>query len=521
MDFATVVRRSARDFRRNPAVWFDGREQSYGEMYDRACRLAAGLQELGVRRQDRVALLADNLFETVEVMAACALGNTPIATLYTYNSGEVNAYLLDLLDARVLITEHRLLDRILPWRDRLPGLAHIVVVGGPAPEGTLAYDDLLARSPARDPRVEVRGDDVHIIRFSSGTTGKPKAMFHTVDRWLAYNDAWRWTTPTIDERDNYLTAASLAHLAIAYLWGMVMNGATITPMPKFEAARFAELVEERRATYTAMVPTMIAMVLDEPSAWDRDLSSLRCLTYAGSPIAPKTMHRAIELFGDCLHQMYAQSEVAPVTMLLPHQHRPDGTEEERRRLRSVGRASPTVELKIVDEDGNEVPPGTLGEVAAKSPGQMSGIWGDPEATRARMLPDGSILTRDMGHLDEDGFLFLADRKDDMIISGGYNIWPTELEQALLEHPAVAEACVVGVPHDRWGETPKAIVVPADGAEVDEDALIAHCRERVGSVKKITSVDVVDRLPRSGTGKVQRTVLRERYWAGHETRVGGA
>ncbi len=521
MDFATVVRQSARSYAANTAVWFEGREIAYTELYDRSCRLATGLADLGVQPRDRVAVLADNRLETVEIAAACALGNTPVATLYTYYTGETNAYLIDRLDARVLIVDAALLDRIEPWRERLPNLAHVIVMGGDAPAGTIAYDALLEDARPTDPKREIRGDDVHIIRFSSGTTGKPKAMFHTVDRWKAYNDGWRWATPAIDERDSYVAAGSLAHLAIAFLWGMLTVGASITPMPRFDGARFGELVESRRATYTTMVPTMIAMTLDEPSVWERDLSSLRCLTYAGAPIAPDTMTRAIELFGECLHQMYAQSEVAPLAMLLPYQHRPDGTEKERRRLRSVGRASPMVKITIVDDDGQPVPDGEIGEVAAQSPGAMSGIWEDPEATAARFLPDGSVLTRDMGWLDEDGFLYLADRKDDMIITGGYNVWPLELEEALVAHPAVADACVIGVPHPRWGETPKAIVVVEEGASVDEAELIELTRERAGTVKKVTSVDFVDALPRSATGKLQRAVAREPYWADVAARVGGA
>ncbi|MGE4425732.1 MAG: AMP-binding protein [Solirubrobacteraceae bacterium] len=525
MDFATVVRQSARNFRSNTAVWFEGREASYAELYDRACRLAAGLAQLGVQPQDRVAVLADNRFETVEIACACALGNTPVATLYTYYTGETNAYLLDHLDARVLIVDARLLDRIEPWRAQLDGLQHVIVMGGEAPAGTIAYDDLLASAPATDPRREVRPDDVHIIRFSSGTTGRPKAMFHTVERWMTYNHGWRWATPTIDERDSYLAAGSLAHLAVAYLWGMLACGASVSPMASFDPARFAQLVEERRATYATMVPTMIAMTVEEPSAWERDLSSLRCLTYAGSPIASDTLTRAIELFGDCLHQMYAQSEVAPVAMLLPHQHRPNGSEAERRRLRSVGRAQPMVEISIVDDDGKPVPDGEIGEVAVRSPGAMSGIWNDPDATAERLLPDGSVLTRDMGRLDEDGFLYLADRKDDMIITGGYNVWPLELEEALLSHAAVADACVIGVPDPRWGETPKAVVVLDPGATIDpatlQDELVALTREKAGPVKKVTSVEIVDALPRSATGKLQRSVVREPYWADATTRVGGA
>src|SRR5581483_6887733 len=203
------------------------------------------------------------------------------------------------------------------------------------------------------------------------------------------------------------------------------------------------------------VPTMIQALVAHPSAAARDLSSLRCVNYAASPISETTMTKALELFGTVLHQMYGQSEAVPITMLLAHQHCPRGSERERRWMRSVGRPTPNTKITIVDEDGNPLPIGEVGEVAAQTPGSMSGLWRDPEGTAKRTLPDGSVLTRDMGRLDAEGFLYLADRKEDMIISGGYNIWPAELENAIASHPAVAEVCVVGVPHEKWGETPKA------------------------------------------------------------------
>ncbi|MFT4262228.1 MAG: AMP-binding protein [Nocardioides sp.] len=520
----TIVRKSGRMYRDNVAVSFAGRRQTYGEVLDRAARLANGLAALGVSVQDRVAVLSDNVFETVEIAAACALGNTPIATLYTYYTIDTNVYLLEKIGATALIVDPRHLPLIEPRLSSLPDLKAVLVLGEKEHPGLLRYDDLVATADSTVPEIEARPDDAHIIRFSSGTTGRPKGIYYNVRDWLAYNSEWRWMTPQLSELDTYLAATSLAHLSVAYLWGMLAVGATLAPMPVFDAAEFGRLVEEERATYAAMVPTMIQKVLGDPSAVTRDYSSLRCITYAGAPISEQTMRGAIRLFGPVLHQMYAQSEVAPVTMLLPHEHELSDSDRARRLLRSAGRPSPNVVLTIVDDEGRPLPTGQVGEVAARSPGAMSGLWGDPETYATRVLPDGSVLTRDMGYVDEEGFLYLADRKDDMIISGGYNVWPLEIEEALVSHPGVAQACVVGVPHDVWGETPLAFVVRTDdvaGEQVDEGELIALTRDRLGKVKRIAAVRFVTELPVSGAGKVQRAVLRKPFWEGRESLVGGS
>jgi len=215
-----------------------------------------------------------------------------------------------------------------------------------------------------------------------------------------------------------------------------------------------------------------------------------------------------------LFQMYGQSELWPVTMLLPHEH-------EGPRARSVGRPTPSTVVTIVDEEGRPVPPGEVGEIAARHDGLMSGQWKDEHGTAERTLPDGSLLTRDMGFMDSDGYVFLTDRKEDLIISGGYNIWPAELENAVASHPAVAEVCVFGVPDERWGETPLAQVVLRAGATADEREIVAHTRELLGSVKKVTRVEFVDELPKSGVGKALRRVASEPYWRGHAAKVSGA
>jgi acyl-CoA synthetase (AMP-forming)/AMP-acid ligase II len=524
VDFGTILRTSARAYAQNVAVWCEGRQQTYAEMFGRACRLANALAALGCEKGDRVALVGPNGAETVEQVAGIALGGFVRVGLYAHQTGEVNAYLLELVGARVLIADHRQLPALEPYLQTVPTLQHVIVYGTPvASQNVRAYEPWLAKADASDPHVQLDDDDVHVIRFSAGTTGRPKGIYHTVGRWLAIGDEYRWVTPQIDERDSYLAAGPLTHAAVIFLWPMLQVGGRIVVIEAFDPGTALELIEQHRITFTLMVPTMIQALVNDPAAAEHDLSSLRCLNYAASPISETTMTRAVDLFGPVLFQMYGQSEAVPITMLLAHQHCPRGSERERRWMRSVGRPTPNTKVTIVDEHGDPLPVGEVGEVAAQTPGSMSGLWNDPDGTATRTLEDGSVLTRDMGRLDEDGFLYLADRKEDMIISGGYNVWPAELENAIAAHPGVAEVCVIGVPHEKWGETPKAVVVLAAAVPSDTLAqeLIDLTRARVGSVQKVTSVEFVDSLPKSGVGKVLRREVRDRYWTGRGERVAGA
>jgi len=458
----------------------------------------------------------------VEQVAGIALGGFVRCALYAHQTPAVNAALLGDVGARVLIADASMLQGEGAALIGMAGVEHVIPYGGPAPERAHGYEALLADAGTADSGHTSRADDIHVIRFSAGTTGHPKGIVHTVQGWLAIGDEYRWVTPQLDERDVYLAAGQLTHAAVLFLWPILQVGGRVVVLPAFEPGRVLELIERERATFTLVVPTMIQALVAHPDARTRDLTTLRCLNYAASPISETTIAAAIKVFGQhVLYQLYGQSEAVPITMLLPHQHAVHGTEQERRLLRSVGRATPGTVLTIVDDEGRALRPGEVGEVAALTPGAMTRLWNDPEGSAARRLADGSVLTRDMGYLDADGFLFLADRKEDMIISGGFNIWPAELENALAAHPAVAEVCVVGVPHDRWGETPKAVVVLKTGGSASADELIELTRERVGAVKKVTSVEFADELPKSGVGKVLRRVVRERYWGARSDRIGGA
>jgi acyl-CoA synthetase (AMP-forming)/AMP-acid ligase II len=521
MDFGSIITNSAARYADNVAVWCDGRTQTHAELYERACRLANLLAELGLRKGDRVGMLSANAFETPEQIAGIALGGFVRSAVYAHETGEVNSYLLDLVDARALLVNAKLVEEIRPYFAKLPKLEHVLVFDGPAPEGTIDYAAALAGASTSSPDVVTAPDDVHVIRFSAGTTGRPKGIVHTVAQWMATDDEYRWVTPQLDERDAYLAVGQLTHAAALWFWPLLQVGGRIIVVPAFEPGRALELIEQQRATVTLVVPTMIQALLGHPDIDRRDLSSLRCLNYAASPISETTMTRALEKFGPVLYQLYAQSEAITITMLLPHQHRPDGTEEERRLMRSVGRPTPHTTISILDEDGRPLPTGEVGEIAVTARSRMKEIWKDPEATAARIRPDGALLTRDMGYLDEQGFLYLADRKEDLIISGGYNIWPAELENAIESIPGVREVCVIGVPHEKWGETPRAFVVLERGSTLTEEQIIAETRRLVGAVKKVTSVEFVDTLPKSGVGKILRRVIRDQFWKGATHRIAGA
>ena len=268
---------------------------------------------------------------------------------------------------------------------------------------------------------------------------------------------------------------------------------------------------------------MLQALATHPDAASRDLSSLRCILYAGAPISVETARVAQAVFGNVLFQSYGQSECLPGTTLTPEDHAL-GASMDASLLRSAGRPCLNATIRVIADDGHDVPPGEVGEILIKTEGRMRGIYGDPAASAERITEDGFVHTNDLGYFDNRGYLFVVDRKDDMIISGGFNIWPAEIENVLTQHPAVAEALVVGVPHPKWGETPHAIVVVRAGSEVAPDELIQLCRNNLGSMKKPTEIVLrSDPLPRTELGKLQRRALRDQYWPSgtRERQISGA
>jgi long-chain acyl-CoA synthetase len=328
--------------------------------------------------------------------------------------------------------------------------------------------------------------------------------------------------PTLGTDDVILHVAPLSHLAGYFEPTCSARGVAHLVHEAFDPVAVLDAIERHRVTTIPLVPTMLNMMLPEVDADPgRDFSSLRAIAYGGSGIAPDRLARAVAAFGDVFVQFFGLSETPmPLTALSRRDHEYDPAGPWPARLASAGRPNPFVELRLEAEDGGAVATGEVGEIVVRGDNVMAGYWGKPEQTAATIREDGWALTGDLGRFDADGYLYIVDRKRDMIVSGGYNVYPAEVENAISALVEVAEVAVVGVPDERWGEAVKAVVVARPGVELSEAEVVAACDARLAAYKKPRSVDFVAELPKTGSGKIMRRRIRDRYWDGRERSVGG-
>jgi acyl-CoA synthetase (AMP-forming)/AMP-acid ligase II len=511
MIIADLVRRSCQIHSSNVAVTDAAGSLTYGEVWDRSVRLVNALRALGVMPGDRVATLGANAVTTLEEMTGLAIGGYARTALHGLNAGETHAYMLAHVEARALIVQADYFAKFHEFFATVPSLQHVIVHAAPA--GALDYEELLTAASPVDPRVPVGGDDIIHLAFSSGSSGKPKPATHTQQGWMHVTTDHVTMLPRLREADVYLAAAPLTHAASTVLYGLLARGSRIQIMPSFDAGEALRLIEQERCSLTVLVPTMLQMLVAHPDVRTRDLSSLRAVLYAGAPISVATARAAHAALGDVLFQTYGQSECLPATILTPEDHAL-GVRQNAALLRSAGRPCLNSSVRILDANGRDAGVGEVGEVVIQTQGRMREIFNDPELTRSRITPDGFVRTKDNGYLDAGGYLYVVDRIDDMIISGGFNIWPAEIENVLAEHPAVEEVLVVGVAHAKWGETPHAVVTLRNGATAAEQELIEFCRNRLGSMKKPTAIVLrAEPLPRNAVGKISRREIKQLYWPG--------
>ncbi len=475
--------------------------------------MANALGSLGLEPGDRVGVLEDNTFESVDLFAGTAAANLVRVPLYPRNSAQAHAHTLLHTGCRAVVVSQSHAPALEGIRDQVASLEHVVVRDD-------GYEDWLASHPDTDPDPVVNEDDWFIIRHTGGTTGQSKGVGYTHKTWLDAGRDWFYNFPPVEIGDVCQHVGPISH-GSGYLFTPIwLSGGTNMLVPSFDPPDVVEGMESEGVAYGFVVPAMLNMLAREPSARDRDWSNLKALQIGGAPITDETALLGREVFGEVLYQGYGQTEAVPITMMGPREWFSEV--EGSKPLRSAGRPLPFGDLDIVDPDTAEpLPVGSEGEIAIRCDGQMLEFWNDPAATADRMR-DGWVLTGDIGMLDANGYLYVLDRKDDMIISGGFNIWPAELENVLAGHPDVVEACVFGVPSERWGESPYAVVAIAEGASVTAEDLIERCAAELGSYKKPAFVELTtDELPKSPVGKLARKVLREPHWEGHERRVGGS
>ncbi|MBA7702464.1 Long-chain-fatty-acid--CoA ligase [subsurface metagenome] len=423
--------------------------------------------------------------------------------------------MLNSSETNTLFVGERYIDLVNSLRSGLTSVKNFISIESKH-DGMLYYEDVLSSSPAEEVVTEISDDDTTILMYTAGTTGLPKGVMLSHNSFAIYVlENVTPADPELEER-NILTVP-LYHVAgIQAMMAAIYGGRTLVMERQFEPVEWMELVEAEKANRVMMVPTMLKQLIEHPDFGKHDLSSLRVITYGAAPMSLEVIKRALDVFpGVSFINAFGQTETAStITTLGPEDHVITGTEEERekklKRLSSIGKPMSDVEMKVVDEEGRELSLGQVGEIVARGPRVMTGYWKDEEKTEKTIDKEGWVHTSDMGYMDEDGYFFLAGRATDMIIRGGENISPEEVEAVLHSHPKIEEAAVIGVPDEEWGEQPIAVIVLKSGETATPDEIIEHCRARISSFKRPRSVIFVNELPRNPMGKVLKRVLREQY-----------
>jgi acyl-CoA synthetase (AMP-forming)/AMP-acid ligase II len=512
-DYAAIVSHWAEVRPDAPAVSHSGTTRTWAELDRRVQQNAAAQRAIGLAPGDRVAVLDLNHPSCLETTLACARAGTVNAVVNFRLAPPEIAYVINDASARVLFVGPEFADAVERLRPKLPAVERVIRVGGPDDE----YEGLLA---AHEPGGDAYGctpDDCFVQLYTSGTTGFPKGAMLT-HRGMTAHARNVSADLEIGTDARVQVAMPLYHVGgTSYALLAMSRGAHILMLRMPDPAAVLEMLESERITHTFLVPALLAAMAQMPGAAERDFSALRALSYGASPMPLPVMRACLALFPGVMHQVYGMTEACGVVSTLgPEDHANPAVEH---RLVSAGTPIQDVEIEVRDPaTGEPVPTGEPGEIWVRTDQIMGGYWGKPEATAATITADGWLRTGDGGHVDADGYLYVTDRIKDMIVSGGENIYPAEIERVLAEHPTVDDVAVIGVPDDRWGEVPKAVVVAARDATVDPEALIAHCREHLAAFKCPKTVDVVDELPRNLTGKVLKKQLREPYWQGRERTI---
>ncbi|MBI5441251.1 MAG: long-chain-fatty-acid--CoA ligase [Deltaproteobacteria bacterium] len=495
-------------------IVFEGERFTFQAVNERVNRLAHWLRELGVGKGDRVGMMQVNCHHHVEAyLAAAKLGAIYVPLNYRLKESELE-YALNHAAIKVLLAGERYRDLVLSIRDRVPTLEHVILVDG---SGRPQYEEALAAHPADEVPSEIADDDVTILLYTSGTTGHPKGVPLRHDAFVLY--ALENVSPADpDSSERTILTVPLYHVAgIQAMFPAIYGGRTLVMMRQFELEEWMATVECERVTRAMLVPTMLKWIVEKPDLHRYDLSSLQVITYGAAPMPFEVIKKAIEAMPWVQFiNGYGQTESAStLTTLGPADHRIEGTEEEKakkwKRLQSsIGRPLPDVQIRIVDDEGKVLAANEKGEIHAKGPRIMSGYWGDAAKTAQTLTTDGWLRTGDVGYVDEEGYVYLTGRADDLIIRGGENIAPGEIEEVIDEHPKVYECCVIPVPDEEFGAQPFVYCVLKENETCSPEEIMEFCRERIAGYKRPRGVAFIDSLPRNPMGKLLRRQLTEHH-----------
>ena len=497
-----------------PCLYLGDTIASYREVRNRTSQFVQVLASKGVGKGSPIAVLSANRPEVLYNMAAMMISGCRGTPLHPLGSLDDHAYVCNDAGIETLVYDAAYFGgRARELKERVPTLKNLLAIGE-GEGGGENYSDLADQfEPQALVPADIDPEAVSGLIYTGGTTGKPKGVMAAARSaaTMTMIQMAEWEFP---EEIRMLVATPLSHAAAALFVPTLMKGGALYAMQGFSAEEFFGMIEKHKITTTFLVPVMIYVLMDSPLAETADISSLETLFYGASAMSPSRLEEGIRKWGHIFFQIYGQTE-AP--MVLAHLKKAEHDLEKPERLASCGRPAPWTRLALLDDDLNEVAPGQAGEICVKGPLVMAGYKGLPEET-AEVFEGGWLHTGDVGRFDEDGFLYIVDRKKDMIISGGFNVFPREVEDVIATHPSVAQVAVIGVPDNTWGEAVKAVIVPRPGETVDVDEIVALVKKAKGSVQAPKSVDIVESIPVSALGKPDKKALRQQYWKDRERDV---
>ncbi|MDQ0158125.1 class I adenylate-forming enzyme family protein [Alkalibacillus salilacus] len=487
---ASQAKKMIKSYPNKIAVKSENRSITYRELYDRAMAISHYLYTRGVNKGDRVGMLMSNRLEHVELDLAAAFSGFVKVPLNFKLHPKEHEYMINDSGLKILIGEEELIDPIDSQIER-------IYVGE-------SYENIIKENDGETVNAEVNEDELFAIMYTSGTTGNPKGVMLS-NRNILAGALSLSSICEVNKNDVIGHVAPLTHGSNFLSHVAWLHGNTQVIYNKFQPEEFIDEVEQDQVSVIFLVPTMVNLMIQHPDFDPKKLESIKSINMAGSPIAASKLELALEQLGTKFVETYGQVEAPMCITVMPR-------DEISEKLESAGRTGPFVEMKIIDEYGNEQEDETVGEIVCKGSLVMQGYWNNPEETD-KTLKDGWLYTGDLGWKDDKGYLHIVDRIKDVIISGGVNIYPREIEEVLNKHDGVKETCVIGVPDDKWGESVIAYVVPNNQVEVNEDELVSLCKENLASFKKPKGVYLTEELPKSSYGKILKRKLREHHFEG--------
>jgi len=514
--FAHIIHRHALLRPDKEAYVYEGQRLNYADYNARVNSLVHALTKMGIRKGDSIGILSWNCLDYAIVYGAAMKGGYVLSRFNPRLGAEELDYLINYSEAGTLFVGPEMFKVFAAIRPKLKGVEHFVAMEEPA-EGMDYLEDLLKQYPGDEPDVIVDEDDRFYIIYTSGTTGVPRGAVYTHRE--AWDDCRTYIiNQSIQPDDRHIQVSPMFHIAgDTMVRSLLYMGACNIIMKSFDAETALKLIQDEKATHISIVPTHLIAMMAVPNLKKYDFSSLKFIWYGGSPMPLEVVKKGLEIFGPIFGQGYGQSESGPAITHLPKEDHDVIGRPEERRLSSVGQPDIGVQVRVVDDKDNDVAPGEMGEIIVRSKHIMREYWKKPADTR-KTIVDGWLHTGDIGYYDEAGYVYIVDRKKDMIITGGENVFPREVEEVIYRHPSVQEAAVIGIPDPYWVEKVHAVVSMKKGANCTAEELIALCKQNLAGYKSPKSVEFMDALPKNAAGKIMKRELREKYWEGQDRKI---